>query len=39
MKRTKQLFLEIRQIELKQELESQKRYERFKAKGGNGSYC
>jgi len=30
MKRTKDIFLEVRQLELKQELEKEKRYERIK---------
>lgn len=30
MKRTKYIFLEVRQLELKQELEKEKRYERIK---------
>lgn len=30
MKRSKELFLEVRQLELKQELETHKRYERIK---------
>ena len=35
MKRSKEDFLLIRQIELKQETEKQKRYERVRIKNGN----
>lgn len=39
MKRSKEIFLEVRQLELKQEQEKQLQHERIKAQRGNCSYC
>lgn len=39
MIRSKEIFFETRQLELKQEQEKQKHYERIKAEGGYCTYC